>query len=77
LAVLEASASGIPCIAIADTNIKSQIIHLAIPGNDDSLESLIFYSEVISNFVLLCKFGFALLWCSKIRRSSRLISFEE
>jgi ribosomal protein S2 len=59
-AVSEALASGIPCIAVIDTNVKSQAVSLPIPGNDDSLDSIIFYNEIISNFVLRCKFSFVL-----------------
>jgi len=75
-AISEALAYGIPCIAIVDTNVKSQAIALPIPGNDDSLDSIIFYNEIISSFVLKCKFGLVLVWFSSIRKSFRVINFK-
>jgi len=55
-------------MAIVDTNTKSQSINLAIPGNDESLNCVIFYNEVVSNYILLCKFNlvfFMIYKCEK------------
>jgi ribosomal protein S2 len=32
-----------------DTNTRSQAINLPIPGNDESVEAIIFYNETISD----------------------------
>jgi small subunit ribosomal protein S2 len=77
LAVREALCLGIPCMAIVDTNISGHAVNLAIPGNDDSLEALIFYSEIISGFVLSSKFTAIFLWYLNIRKSDRLKSFTQ
>jgi ribosomal protein S2 len=77
LATREAYCAGIPCLAIVDTDTKSQAINLAIPGNDDSLDSIIFYNEVVSSYVLLCKFSRVFLWFVSVRNKKRLAKFNE
>lgn len=71
-AVTEALNLGICCLAIVDTNINSQAVNIAVPGNDESLHSIIFYNELICNYVLLCKFKSVILWFINIRNSLRL-----
>jgi ribosomal protein S2 len=44
IAVKECSKAKIPCISIIDTNVKSYGINLAIPGNDDNLDCVLFYN---------------------------------
>jgi small subunit ribosomal protein S2 len=77
LAVREALCLGIPCMAIVDTNISGHAACLAIPGNDDSLDALIFYSEIVSTFILLSKFLSVFSWYVNIRKSSRLVNFTQ
>jgi small subunit ribosomal protein S2 len=77
LATREAYCLGIPCLAIVDTNVKSQAVNLAIPGNDESLNCIIYYNAIVSNYVLLCKFSMVLLWCISVRNKKRLVAFNE
>jgi len=57
MAVREALCFGVPCLGIVDTNISGHAVTLPIPGNDDSIEALIFYNEIVSNIILLNKFS--------------------
>ena len=50
---------------------------MAVPGNDDSIDCVILYNELISTYILACKFGFILLWYVNIRLKKRLLRFDE
>jgi ribosomal protein S2 len=71
----EAAALKIPCLGITDTNAASQTTSIALPGNDDSLNSVLFYNEIVSSFILFRKGLNVLLWFVSVRRSSRFLSF--
>lgn len=68
----EALNLGIYCLAIVDTNVRSNAINIAVPGNDESLYSIIFYNELVCNYILLCKFKSMILWFSNIRNYKKL-----
>jgi len=55
-AVKECRTMNIPCIAICDTNFPSHYVNFAIPGNDDSIDAIIFYNSIISQFIVYLKF---------------------
>lgn len=42
----------IPVISVLDSNSNPFGIHFPIPGNDHSLDSLLFYSDLFSNAIL-------------------------
>jgi ribosomal protein S2 len=71
----EATALKIPCIGIVDTNAPSQTTTIAIPGNDDSLNAVLFYNEIVSSFIMFRKAFNVLMWFVSIRRSSRVLTF--
>jgi ribosomal protein S2 len=48
-------------MGIVDTDTKSHNVSLAIPGNDDSLSSIIFYNTIIAELVLFYKFFYLVL----------------
>jgi small subunit ribosomal protein S2 len=75
--VTEALDAGVPCIGIVDTNISGHAVTAPIPGNDDSLEAMAFYGEIISSVVLFNKFAHVFGWYMGTRKSSRLIGFED
>jgi ribosomal protein S2 len=54
----ECSYASIPCLGIVDTNISGHITNMAIPGNDDSLDSMIFYNTHLSQYILEKKFSY-------------------
>jgi len=68
---------GIPCIGIVDSNTYTHVVSIALPGNDDSVECLVFYNEFISKFILLKKFSLILLWFFNIRKHKRLLAFKD
>jgi small subunit ribosomal protein S2 len=68
---------GIPCIGIVDSNTYTHVVSIALPGNDDSVECLVFYNEFISKFILLKKFSLILLWFFNIRKNKRLLAFKD
>jgi small subunit ribosomal protein S2 len=51
-AVAEARKSGIPVIAIVDTNANPDIIDYPIPGNDDAVKSVKILTEEIARVIL-------------------------
>jgi len=52
LAIKEAKKLGIPVIGICDTNADPEAVDLPVPGNDDAIRAIQFYSEMISAAVL-------------------------
>ena len=52
LAIKEAKKLGIPVIGICDTNSDPEAVDLPVPGNDDAIRAIQFYSEMISSSVL-------------------------
>jgi ribosomal protein S2 len=74
-AVKEALALSIPSMGIVDSNTLTQTIILAIPGNDESGDCLVFYNDLVSNMILRKKFKAVILWFINVRRISRLKSF--
>lgn len=77
LPVKEAMSSKIPNISIVDTNSWTQATTIAIPGNDESLGCIIFYNDMISNFILSRKFNLVSAWYFNIRSISRIVSFSD
>lgn len=65
----------IPAISIVDTNSWTQASSIPIPGNDESLGCLIFYNDIISNFILSRKFNLVSIWFFNIRSISRIVNF--
>jgi small subunit ribosomal protein S2 len=76
-AVKECRTMNIPCIAICDTNFQSHYVNFAIPGNDDSIDAIIFYNSIVSQFIVYLKFCSAFLWFLNIKRFSRFLNFEK
>ncbi len=52
LAIKEAKKLGIPVIGICDTNANPEEVDLPVPGNDDAIRAIQFYSEMVSAAVL-------------------------
>lgn len=52
LAIKEAKKLGIPVIGICDTNADPDEVDLPVPGNDDAIRAIQFYSELVSGAVL-------------------------
>ena len=52
LAIKEAKKLGIPVIGVCDTNADPEAVDLPVPGNDDAIRAIQFYSEMISASVL-------------------------
>lgn len=73
----EALSLKIPSISIVDTNSWTQGASLAIPGNDESLGCLVFYNDIMSNFILSRKFNLVSIWFFNIRSISRVVSFTD
>ena len=51
LAVKEANKSGIPIVAVVDSNSNPDGIDFPIPGNDDAIRSIEFYCNTISETI--------------------------
>jgi ribosomal protein S2 len=52
----EAMCLKIATLGIVDTNSPQKYVNLAIPGNDESFTTLVYYNNLISLFVLYNKF---------------------
>jgi len=50
----------VPCLGIVDSNTYSHVVNIAIPGNDDSLDCLVFYNEFISKYIMSKKFAYVI-----------------
>lgn len=51
-AVLEARKLGITVIAIVDTNCNPEEVDIPIPGNDDAIRSIKFFTQLIANALI-------------------------
>ena len=51
LAVKEANKSGIPIVAILDSNSNPEGIDYPIPGNDDAIRSIEFYCNAVAETI--------------------------
>lgn len=65
----------IPGVGVVDTNTYGQCISLPIPGNDESVPSIIFYNDFISNFILVKKYSKVASWFFNVRASKRTMDF--
>lgn len=52
LAIKEAKKLGIPVIGICDTNADPNEVDFPVPGNDDAIRAIQFYSELVSSAIL-------------------------
>ena len=52
IAVAEAKRSGVPIIAIVDTNSDPTDIDYPIPGNDDAIRAITLFTQIIANAVV-------------------------
>ena len=52
LAIKEAKKLGIPVIGICDTNADPEAVDFPVPGNDDAIRAISFYSELVSSAIL-------------------------
>jgi small subunit ribosomal protein S2 len=52
IAVKEAAKLGIPVIAVVDTNSSPEMVDYLVPGNDDAMRAVQFYSHGIAEAVL-------------------------
>lgn len=52
----------VPTIGIVDTNSPQKYVNIAVPGNDESFNSVGFYNNLISMFILYNKFSMVNLW---------------
>lgn len=68
---------GVPCLGIVDTNTKSNSVSVAIPGNDESMLSIVFYNYLVSAYIMIKKFCAIFVWLNLIRSKSRVMSFVE
>ena len=50
-ALREAAQSGIPVVALVDTNCDPSLVNFVIPGNDDSTKSISLVLEILANAV--------------------------
>jgi len=55
--VKEALYLGIPCLGVVDTNTPTNVVSIPFPGNDESIDCMVFYNDIIANYVLLRKFA--------------------
>ena len=76
-AAKECLTAGIPCLGIIDTDISGHLSNIPIPGNDDSIDSLLFYNTHISQYILEKKFSNCIKWFLNIRRNKRIFKFSE
>jgi len=60
-ALSECNKAKIACIGIFDTNFKASGTKIAIPGNDDSSDCILFYNNFFGNLVIKEKF-FQIVW---------------
>lgn len=73
----EANSFLIPSIGIVDTTTDSQTSSVAVPGNDDSLECIVFYNNMICSYILYRKIVGVVIWFFNVRRARRVVNFKD
>lgn len=73
----ESLSLAVPCLGIVDTNTYTHVVSIPIPGNDDSLDCLVFYNAFIAKFILLRKHYLIITWYLDTRNIKRIFSFKE
>lgn len=77
LALKEASSAGVPSVGLVDTDLKSSLLTIPIPSNDESFEAVGFFNLMVANFVLINKFKQLIIWYKNIRENPRLVKLED
>lgn len=73
----ESLSLAVPCLGIVDTNTYTHVVSIPIPGNDDSLDCLVFYNAFIAKFILLRKHYLIITWYLDTRNIKRIFSFKD
>lgn len=50
---------------------------MPLPGNDESMDAMVFYNDSISNYILFKKLILVISWFFRLRSPNRLLSFKE
>lgn len=74
---IECTVSKTPCTGIIDTDISGNNTNIATPGNDDSVDCIVFYNTHVSQYILEKKYGYAVTWLKRIRNNKRFITFKD
>jgi len=61
LALVESLNTGLVSIGVTDSNAQLAEVSFPIPGNDDYLNSIMFFNTLISSVILRYKFRYILL----------------
>ena len=64
LALVESLNSSVLSIGVTDSNAQVSEVAFPVPGNDDFLNSIMFFNTLISSVILRYKFRYILLWYS-------------
>ena len=76
--IKECNDAEVACISIVDTNMtRFANINLAIPGNEASIDSVLFYNNIISKKILFEKYFLIINWYENIRKHVRASNFKE
>lgn len=67
----------IPCVSIADTLGGHQALSLAVPGNDDTMDSIYFHNFLASKTILRKKYTQVFSWYYHVRCQKRLSNFAQ
>jgi ribosomal protein S2 len=71
----ECLTSRVPSVGVVDTDIPGHISNIATPGNDDSLDSQIFFLTVASLYLLEKKYSEVIGWWHHVKKQKRKFSF--
>jgi small subunit ribosomal protein S2 len=53
----EAKKSGIPVIAVCNTNCNPRLVDYVIPGNDEGIKSITFFANLVADAIIEIKRG--------------------
>jgi hypothetical protein len=62
----------IPCVGIVDSNTLSWDVLSPIPGNDDSVKCINFYSYLFSKVIMVNKVSFLYKWKRNIKNANKI-----
>lgn len=68
----ESTDGSVGCVGLADSNASAWLTNSAVAGNDDSLQSIVFFNNTFSSYIMLGKFRSIFRWYLRIRLKSRL-----
>jgi ribosomal protein S2 len=69
--------TNVPALGIVDTTIAGHLSNVPAPGNDDALDSMVFYNTHVAHYILEKKYRNIAAFYRKVFKKNRIIEFNQ